>query len=60
MGMPVLMDSAVLTLLPLNHGDLPPLQITVKYIPVGGGPTLEYYTQLAHFSVGMMSMSYML
>jgi hypothetical protein len=23
------------------------------YIPVGGGPTFEYYTKLAHFSVGV-------
>lgn len=54
MGMPVQMDQVTyetvvvdstwgLTAAP-NHGKV--------YIPVGGGPTFEYYTKLAHFSVG--------
>jgi hypothetical protein len=55
MGMPLLMDEEAynanivssawgLTASP-NHNKV--------YIPVGGGPTIEYYTKLAHFSVGL-------
>jgi len=54
MGMPVRMDETTYDTVVVgstwglgarpNHGG--------PYIPVGGGPTFEYYTKLAHFSVG--------
>lgn len=55
MGMPVLMDSASFdTLVVAQSWGLTAAPNHRKvYIPVGGGPTLEYYTKLAHFSVGM-------
>jgi hypothetical protein len=57
MGMPVLMDEATYDAAVVagawglgaspNHRKV--------YIPIGGGPTIEYYTKLAHFSVGVDS-----
>ena len=54
MGMPVLMDSASFdTLVVAQSWGLTASPNHRKvYIPVGGGPTIEYYTKLAHFSVG--------
>ena len=53
MGMPVLMDSASFdTLVVAQSWGLTASPNHRKvYIPVGGGPTIEYYTKLAHFSV---------
>lgn len=55
MGMPVLMDSASFdTLVVAQSWGLTAAPNHRKvYIPVGGGPTMEYYTKLAHFSVGV-------
>jgi hypothetical protein len=55
MGMPVLMDSASFDTLVVSQswGLTASPNHRKVYIPVGGGPTLEYYTKLAHFSVGM-------
>ena len=54
MGMPVLMDQTY-----FNNTVVPQtwrLEFSPNhqraYFPIGGGPTLEYYTKLAHFSVG--------
>lgn len=54
MGMPVLMDSASFdTLVVAQSWGLTASPNHRKvYIPVGGGPTIEYYTKLAHFSIG--------
>jgi hypothetical protein len=55
MGMPVLMDTASFDTLVVGQswGLTASPNHRKVYIPVGGGPTLEYYTKLAHFSVGM-------
>ncbi len=55
MGMPVLMHEETYNSLVVgsawglsaspNHNKV--------YIPIGGGPTVEYYTKLSHFSVGL-------
>ena len=54
MGMPVLMDSASFDALVVaqSWGLTASPNHRKVYIPVGGGPTFEYYTKLAHFSVG--------
>ena len=55
MGMPVLMhDTSYDTLVVANTWQLGASPNHRKvYIPVGGGPSIEYYTKLAHFSVGL-------
>jgi hypothetical protein len=54
MGMPVLMHEATFDTLVVSQswGLTETPNHRKVYIPVGGGPTLEYYTKLAHFSVG--------
>ena len=54
MGMPVLMHDATFDALVVSQswGLTETPNHRKMYIPVGGGPTLEYYTKLAHFSVG--------
>ena len=55
MGMPVLMDKAYFQteVVPRTWGLSATPNHQKVYIPVGGGPTIEYYTKLAHFSVGV-------
>jgi hypothetical protein len=57
MGMPVLMhEDTYNTLVVGNTWQLGVSPNHNKvYIPVGGGPSLEYYTKLAHFSIGVDS-----
>lgn len=57
MGMPLLMDeNAYNTNIVSSAWGLTASPHHNKvYIPVGGGPTIEYYTKLAHFSVGVDS-----
>lgn len=54
MGMPVLMHEASFDTLVVGQswGLTASPNHRKVYIPVGGGPTIEYYTKLAHFSVG--------
>lgn len=54
MGMPVLMHKASFDTLVVGQswGLTASPNHRKVYIPVGGGPTIEYYTKLAHFSVG--------
>ena len=54
MGMPVLMhkESFDTLVVAQSWGLTSSPNHRKVYIPVGGGPTLEYYTKLAHFSVG--------
>lgn len=55
MGMPLNMheDTYNSKVLPTWGIDTSPNNVGKVYIPVGGGPTFEYYTKLAHFSVGV-------
>lgn len=54
MGMPVLMhkESFDTLVVAQSWGLTSSPNHRKVYIPVGGGPTFEYYTKLAHFSVG--------
>lgn len=54
MAMPVLMDKTYFqtSVVPNTWGLSASYNHQKPYIPVGGGPTIEYYTKLAHFSVG--------
>lgn len=57
MGMPVQMDEATYdtSVVAGRWGLTGSPNHRKAYIPVGAGPTLEYYTKLAHFSVGIDS-----
>ena len=56
MGMPLLMDEEMFKNSVLSSWGFDPKSAFPNhrelYLPVGGGPTFEYYTKLAHFSVG--------